>query len=744
MRLFRQIANTRRFVQFSLLAVSAVAAEELNGQGFLIDTVRTGMVFDHAGQNLYVSDGDGLLKTFNLSTRTFGRTYHLGGWVWGIDIDPDDSFILAAQDTVSALRGRFQRVDLATGTVTNIHYTRAFGEIGGWDVAVGSNNLAMVTTQFAGSGWTPLRQIDLSTNAISIRADAPGSGALGQVRKNTQVRRNANGTRFVFMETDSSAGPVFTYSAVTNTFGPRFDTNTLLDNSFGAVDPSGNRIVLSTYNAFGWPAFLNTAPDFASVHTFNQVQSGVAFDAVRNIFYGVNRTTNQIIAYSTSNFTELYRLSIGEELGTPVPFTPFNTGTLVASPDGRWLALETNSGIRLFQLPAPVLATNPATNVASFFSVLNGSLNPQGLATDGYFQYGPTTSYGFTTPLQSQTGDSLRNISVSIGGLTASTTYHFRIVASNTEGTRYGGDKTFTTLTPTGPPGVTGRPALNVTSSSALITGAVNPHGLPTTLHFQYGPTASYGFSTSTHMLTGNTFENTTANITGLLNDETYHFRIVATNSAGTLYGRESTFVTRINDGGPPIITTKRATFIASRSATLNGSLNPAITNTRAYFEYGPSTSYGFTAPVPTQAGTTFRNISANVSGLMASTTYHFRIVATNLSGDTHTSDATFTTLSPTGLPLVTTSPPSGITSSAAMLRGSVNPHGLTTSVYFEYGRTASYGSITASQNETGSTYQGVGVNVSGLSASTTYHFRIVATNSAGTRYGGDRQFRTP
>jgi hypothetical protein len=56
-----------------------VAPGELRAQGFLIDTVRTGMVFDHAGQNLYISDGDGLIKTFNLDTLTFQRAYNLGG-----------------------------------------------------------------------------------------------------------------------------------------------------------------------------------------------------------------------------------------------------------------------------------------------------------------------------------------------------------------------------------------------------------------------------------------------------------------------------------------------------------------------------------------------------------------------------------------------------------------------------------------------------------------------------------------
>jgi outer membrane protein assembly factor BamB len=70
-----------------------------------------------------------------------------------------------------------------------------------------------------------------------------------------------------------------------------------------------------------------------------------------------------------------------------------------------------------------------------------------------------------------------------------------------------------------------------------------------------------------------------------------------------------------------------------------------------------------------------------------------------------------------------------------------VDPHGLTATVHFEYGTTTSYGQTTASQNKTGNTYQNISADISGLTAGTVYHFRIVGTNSAGTRYGSDRTF---
>jgi hypothetical protein len=193
----------------------------------------------------------------------------------------------------------------------------------------------------------------------------------------------------------------------------------------------------------------------------------------------------------------------------------------------------------------PVAITNPATLIASFSTTLNGSVDPNGLTTSVYFQYGTTTGYGFTTAPQTKTGNTSQSVSAHIGGLTASTTYHFRIVTSNSAGTRYGSDRTFTTLPPTGFPMVTTKPATNVATFAATLNGLLDPHGLTTTVYFQYGRTTSYGNRTPNQTKTGNNYQNVSANISGLSGHTTYHFRIVATNSVGTRYSNDSTFTTQ-------------------------------------------------------------------------------------------------------------------------------------------------------------------------------------------------------
>src|SRR5438093_1237338 len=386
------------------------------------------------------------------------------------------------------------------------------------------------------------------------------------------------------------------------------------------------------------------------------------------------------------------------EYGSPPAPEPTPTPTATAA------ATATPTPTASVTQGAPSATTNPATNFASYSAILNGTVNPHGLTTTVHFQYGTTTGYGSTTANQTFTGNTTRSVAANIGGLSPSTTYHFRIAAANSTGTTYGSDRTFTTLSPTGPPVVTTNAATLIASFSATLNGSLNPHGLTTTVYFQYGATTSYGSTTASQTKTGNTYLNINATISSLMASTVYHFRIVATNSAGTRYGSDMTFTT-LSATGPPVVTTNPATLIASFSATLNGSLDPHGLTTNVYFQYGTTTSYGLTTPLQSQTGNTYLNITVNISSLSASTTYHFRVVATNSAGTTYGADRTFTTLTATGAPVVTTSPATNITSSSAMLNGSVDPHGLITAVYFEYGTTTSYGLATTPQSQSGNTY---------------------------------------
>jgi N-acetylneuraminic acid mutarotase len=417
---------------------------------------------------------------------------------------------------------------------------------------------------------------------------------------------------------------------------------------------------------------------------------------------------------------------------TPTP-TPTATHTPTATPTST--PTSTPGGT-----PSPPIA-HAATLIAS-----NGfTANWSSVSGATGYRLDVSTTSSFNTYVTGYQNLNVGNAtSHSVTGLNPSTTYYYRVRAYNGAGTSSNSNViNLTTLSTSGPPVVVTNPATLVASFSATLNGSVDPHGLTTTVHFEYGTTTSYGQTTANQTKTGNAYQNVAANISGLAASTTYHFRIVAMNSSGTVHGSDRTFAT-LSATGPPVVVTNPATLIASFSATLNGSVDPHGLSTTVYFQFGTTTSYGLTTGSQTKTGSTYQNVAANISGLNVSTTYHFRVVATNSSGTVHGADQTFTTLSATGPPVVTTNPATSVTSSSATLNGTVDPHGLTTSVHFQYGTTTSYGSTTPSQSKTGNTYQNVSANISGLSASTTYHFRIVATNGGGSVNGSDRTFTTP
>jgi hypothetical protein len=96
------------------------------------------------------------------------------------------------------------------------------------------------------------------------------------------------------------------------------------------------------------------------------------------------------------------------------------------------------------------------------------------------------------------------------------------------------------------------------------------------------------------------------------------------------------------------------------------------------------------------------------------------------------------------GAPIVQTKAATSVTGTEARLNGTVAGNGNAPKYFFEYGTTTSYGSRTKESTGAKELELSVWANVSGLEPRTTYHFRIVATNTYGTSYGADEVFTTP
>jgi hypothetical protein len=203
------------------------------------------------------------------------------------------------------------------------------------------------------------------------------------------------------------------------------------------------------------------------------------------------------------------------------------------------------------------------------------------------------------------------------------------------------------------PPGplVVSESVTDLLPTTASLDAIVNSEGKETTYHFEYGPTISYGTSLPiTDMDIGSSFEDqgASAELTSLLPDTTYHYRIVATDSADhTSYSPDETFTTLSSAG----IDSESVSDVTSTSATLVAQIDPLGAGTKYSFEYGPTMNYGvIISPVEPYIGSGFGEVTVNVNvnQLRPSVPYHYRVVASNERGGVRYvvdgSDRVFTT----------------------------------------------------------------------------------------------------
>jgi hypothetical protein len=291
-----------------------------------------------------------------------------------------------------------------------------------------------------------------------------------------------------------------------------------------------------------------------------------------------------------------------------------------------------------------------------------------------------------------------------------------------------------------------------VTSSTATISGTVNPHGLSTGFHAIYGPTTAYGYSGyyAPVFPVGNTPVVVSNRLTGLTANTTYHCQLVATNGAGVGSSVDMTFTTLSSLA--PVVTLDGASAITSTNATIAGTVNPNGLATGYFVQWGATTAYGASGQggsLPAQNSAVA--VTNLMLGLSPSTTYHYRLAATNFDGIGYSADMTLTTSNsppppPPPPPTIGAITISSVTATNATIYGTINPNGSPATCYFEWGTSVAYGNVTPFDFLPGqstplyTSYE----YLTGLTPDTTYHFRLIATNTAGSTVGADQQFKTP
>lgn len=437
--------------------------------------------------------------------------------------------------------------------------------------------------------------------------------------------------------------------------------------------------------------------------------------------------------------------------------------------------------VAIFDLvPLPEVVTGSAGDVQRTSAKLEGEVNPGGEeVTSCEFEYGTGTSYGHTAPCEQTAGAGTSSVVVSaeVTSLAVQTIYHYRLVVHNTHGSRAGADREFPT--PAAVEGLLTGEASEVHATTATLGGSLEPNGDDTHYFFEYGLGESYGSTTaSVDAGSGSGAKAVSTEVDAFEPNQIYHFRIVAENTLGRTVGDDAAFRTALLPA--LIVGAPNASFLSAQSAVLNASLNPEHAATHYYFEYGPcstlagcSTTERTTGEVSSVYGTI--GTSQEITGLASSTTYSYRLVASNRyiasceggnpveeegsvvrceggvpifeGGEATGAEGTFMT-GPAALLTATTGPASAITPTSAIVAGTVDPDGQQATYVFELGvyegAATQYGVVFSGPAGSSVTPIEETLPLSGLQPGSVYAYRVTIRSGYGEATGATATLTTP
>lgn len=484
-------------------------------------------------------------------------------------------------------------------------------------------------------------------------------------------------------------------------------------------------------------------------------------------YVAVDETTGDVYAVDAAHGLVDQFNAAGKFLGVVAQETPPGLWGVAVNASGD-VYISTGGPVDVFgpTVSLPAVSTGASNEVLRVTAKVEGTLNPEGEeVVSCKFEYGTSLAYGQTAecgPPAPYSGSGVVKVSAKLSGLTLGATYHFRLAASNANGTNRGVDHTFKTLEVV--PGLQTTEATKIEFTNgehpelgtvrATLNGSFEPDGADTHYYFEYGETTAYG-SVSPELPgtdAGEAFKSVSAQteVGGLKFGKTYHFRLVATNSYGTVKGGDQSFVT---PGLAPVVQTNSSEVVLSGTrivGTLLGTVEPRGKETYYYFEYGETETYGSASPkLPGTflgEGVKVVPVKTQLIGLTPFTLYHYRLTATNAYGTSHGADMSFETGALIPVPSIGVLPPSFVSQFTATLNATLETGQALVGYHFEYGTTTAYGSVAPIPDHytpiTGETVT-VSQPIYELQAGTTYHYRLVANSPGGDATGPDETFTT-
>ncbi len=314
------------------------------------------------------------------------------------------------------------------------------------------------------------------------------------------------------------------------------------------------------------------------------------------------------------------------------------------------------------QYYVPTVTTPVSSSIASTTATLGATVtslgNPALISERGicYNTAGSPTLTNGATCVTATLAQTLTAYTAGVTGLTSSTTYKFAGYATNSFGTGYSADGTFTTLSGAVVPTITTTAASSIAQTTATSGGNVTSDGgaSVTARGVVWSTSVDPTIALSTKTSDGTGTGIFSSSITSLTCNTLYHIRAYATNSAGTSYGSDLTFTTSACNS-VPTVTTPTSASITGTTATLGATVTslgiPATLTARGvcYNTAGsPTLTNGATCVTATLAQT-LTAYTTGVTGLIPGMVYKYAGYATNSSGTGYSVDGTFTTLGNSG-----------------------------------------------------------------------------------------------
>ena len=397
-------------------------------------------------------------------------------------------------------------------------------------------------------------------------------------------------------------------------------------------------------------------------------------------------------------------------------------GTTEYGPD---ITFTTSAGI------PPSVTTTTASSITGNGAASGGTPSNASPVSEGVV-WGTALNPTMPSANSTSNGTSSTAYSSTITGLLATTTYHYRAYIEQPASTyTYGSDLTFTTTTPT----IANVTANSVTANTAAsggtpgnITSAISKGVVWATTA---NPTIANSFTSD-----GTSSAAYTSSLTGLSPGTLYHYRSYVQTSTGVyIYGTDLNFTTLL-----PSVTTTTATAVTGNGAASGGTPSNVTSTTAQGVVWGTALNPTMPSSNSTTDGTTGSVYTSTISGLAASTLYHYRAYI-NIGGTYYYGNDLIIT---TTIPSVASVTATAVTGNGASSGGT--PSNITSAISEGVVWGAALNPTMPSANSTsdGTSVSAYSSSLTGLSPATLYHYRAYIQTSTGVYYYGlDNTFTT-